>query len=79
MIVDNVSGILVPDGDVAAMGEAIAALCKDPERRAQLSQAARIASMRFRIDSILGQWEDAITDALAPAQPQAVPLKAAAA
>jgi len=79
MIVANVSGLLVPDGDVAALGEAIAALCEDPARRAQLSQAARIASQRFKIDSILRQWEVAISEATAPARPGALHLKAAAA
>jgi glycosyltransferase involved in cell wall biosynthesis len=79
MIADNVSGILVPDGNVAALGEAIASLCDDPDRRAQLSQAARIASKRFSIDNILDQWEDVAADALAPAQTWTAPLKAAAA
>lgn len=79
MIVDDVSGLLVPDGDVAALGEAIAALCEDPERRERLSQSARIASQRFKIDSILRQWEETVADPLVPPQPDAIPLKAAAA
>ncbi len=65
MISDGESGILVPDGDVIAMGDAIAGLCADPDRRKLLSQNARIASRRFQVDAILQQWEQAATDALA--------------
>ena len=64
MISNGTSGILVSDGDVAALGDAIASLCADPDRREFLSHNARIASRRFQIDAILHQWEEAVTDAL---------------
>ncbi|SCW72475.1 Glycosyltransferase involved in cell wall bisynthesis [Sphingobium faniae] len=79
MIDDGTSGLLVPDGAVPALGEAMAALCADPARRAQLSQGARIASKRFTIDAILRQWEDVVAEALALERPAARKLTMAAA
>lgn len=72
MITDGASGLLVPDGDVPALGEAIAALCADPALRRRLSDGARIAAQRFRIDKVLLQWEAALREALElPAAPHA--------
>ncbi|BAV65633.1 glycosyltransferase family 4 protein [Sphingobium cloacae] len=71
MIANGVGGLLVPDGDVPALGEAMAALCNDPARRAQLSQGARIASQRFTTDAVLRQWEDVVAEALVLERPSA--------
>ncbi|HKY81568.1 MAG TPA: glycosyltransferase family 4 protein [Sphingobium sp.] len=79
MIADGVSGLLVPDGDVAALGEAMAALCADPEQRRRLAEGARVASKRFSIDHILRHWEQVAVDALAPPQSYATKVTAAAA
>lgn len=37
---DDVEGLLVPPGDIVALSKALAVLASDPERRAQLGQAA---------------------------------------
>jgi glycosyltransferase involved in cell wall biosynthesis len=65
MISDGVSGLLVPDGDVPALGRAIAQLCADPEQRRRLAEGARIASQRFAIDRILVEWERVAKEAIA--------------
>lgn len=79
MIADGVSGLLVPDGDSRALGEAIATLCLNPEYRQRLSQGARIAAKRFTIDRILAQWEETVTAALAPEHRFAAQIRTAAA
>ena len=68
MIADGISGLLVPDGDVSALGAAIAALCADPDQRRRLSEGARAASQRFTVDRVLVQWERAAMEAIAPRQ-----------
>lgn len=79
MISDGISGLLVPDCDVPALGEAIAALCADPEQRRRLSEAARISSQRFTIDRILIEWERAALEAIVPKQVLAGAMRTAAA
>ncbi|WP_340266357.1 glycosyltransferase family 4 protein [Sphingobium mellinum] len=64
MITDGVSGLLVPDGDVQALGESLVKLCADPDLRRHLSEGARAGAQRFTIDRILMQWEEALGEAL---------------
>ena len=66
MIADGISGLLVPDGDVTALGAAMAALSADPQQRRRLSEGARIAARRFTIDRVLAQWERTAKEAIAP-------------
>lgn len=40
-VVNGQTGILVPDGDIAALADAVYGLASDPERRRQLGEAAR--------------------------------------
>ncbi|HWV13485.1 MAG TPA: glycosyltransferase [Sphingobium sp.] len=68
MISDGISGLLVPDGDIAALGEAIAALSADADQRLRLSEGARMAAQRFTIDRVLAQWERTAREAIAPPQ-----------
>jgi glycosyltransferase involved in cell wall biosynthesis len=44
-IVDGETGLLVPRGDSAALGEAIAELVRDPERRAAMGRAAHARAL----------------------------------
>ena len=48
-IVTPTTGVLVPDIDAGALGEALVALCRDPRRRAELGAAgpATVAWMRW--------------------------------
>jgi phosphatidyl-myo-inositol alpha-mannosyltransferase len=61
---DEVDGLLVPMGDAVELGEALAALALDPERRARMSAAARERAERFawpRVTSeIVGVYEEAL-------------------
>ncbi|WP_097090780.1 glycosyltransferase family 4 protein [Novosphingobium sp. Chol11] len=78
MISDGISGLLVPDGDIAALGAAIAALSADPDQRQRLSEGARIAAQRFTIDRVLAQWERTAREAIAPREAAMGTIKAAA-
>src|SRR3546814_5110294 len=64
MIEHDRSGLLVPNGDGAALGEAIVALCNDPARRAALGQAARDRMADFGHDQVLARWQSVITSIL---------------
>ena len=49
---DGVTGLLVPPGDAAALADAIAGLCADPERLATMGRAGRERVARFAIGSV---------------------------
>ncbi len=50
VVEDGTTGRLVPPGDAAALGAAIADLCRDGARRAAMGAAARVAVRRFSAD-----------------------------
>jgi glycosyltransferase involved in cell wall biosynthesis len=79
MITHGESGLLVPDGDVAGLGEAIAELCADAARRRQLAQGAVQASLRFEPAAILKLWEEVLVQALPVASRAAPEITATAA
>jgi glycosyltransferase involved in cell wall biosynthesis len=57
---DNVTGLLVPKGDLAALAEAIVALLRDPARRERMGAAARTrAAAIFGEDTIVASLLDA--------------------
>ena len=57
IITSNVSGILVPPGDVPALSRAIGRLVKDGALRARLARAGLESVSRFAPDEILDRWE----------------------
>jgi N-acetylgalactosamine-N,N'-diacetylbacillosaminyl-diphospho-undecaprenol 4-alpha-N-acetylgalactosaminyltransferase len=63
VIEDDVTGLLVPVGDVAAIAEAIASLLSQPDRRAEMGKAAP-GLMRQRFDSVklTRRWEALLLD-----------------
>src|SRR3546814_467758 len=65
MIEQETSGILVPNGDVAALAEALAKLCSDGALRIRLGENARAAMRRFTTDRILEHWQQKLWEALA--------------
>ena len=58
VIVDGETGLLVPEGDVAALARALLALIRDPERRHRLGEQAARLAVRFDFETIMKQWDD---------------------
>jgi len=65
IVEDGVTGIIVPQGDVAALAEAMESLMRDPPRRAALGEAARArAHSDFSADRVASEvmtvWDEAL-------------------
>ena len=58
IITSNVSGVLVPPGDVPALSRAIGRLVRDGALRARLARGGLKSVSRFAPDEILNRWED---------------------
>ena len=65
MIRHGYSGLLVPEGNVEALADALDRLCADGNLRQKLGDAARLDARRFAPELILSQWEEAIVSVLA--------------
>ena len=75
---DQVEGVLVPQGDVAALAAALDRLLADPARRAALGAAARQGARRFDRARVMAAWQEAIVAATSGnrSRPQGDPLAA---
>jgi len=61
LLIENVTGLVLPGGDAGAWAEAIAALIADPARRRDMSHAARAYAERR-----LPSWDDVLATDLLP-------------
>ena len=68
IIDDGRDGVLVPDGDVTALADAIIALTGDDERRRRLGAAALEKAAAYDLPAIGSRWE-ALLDAVASSRP----------
>lgn len=66
MIVEGRNGMLVPPGDVEALGRAMTRLAADPVLRNRLSQSAHIAAARLEPGRIMAQWDTVLSRAVQP-------------
>lgn len=67
-VADGATGLLVPEGDVAALAAALAALAGDPGRRAALGAAGRARAVaELTWDAVAARYRDAYRLALTPA------------
>jgi len=53
---DGVSGLLVPDGDIAALAAALVAVMSDEQARVSFSAGAKTAALRFSREHVLVKW-----------------------
>lgn len=63
-IIDEDSGILVPQGDVDALEQAMRGLIEDPDRREAMGRAARLRAQLFAAESVLPRFEQVYRDML---------------
>jgi glycosyltransferase involved in cell wall biosynthesis len=64
MITDGKDGLLVPEGDIAALAAALARMMGDPDLRHELGSAATGAAERFAPERIGAQWQSMIDTVL---------------
>ncbi|MDQ1130522.1 glycosyltransferase [Microbacterium sp. SORGH_AS_0888] len=64
LLVDG-SGILVPDGDVDALADAVIRILRDPALRARLGQQARARAADYAPEPVMAAMADAVRRALA--------------
>src|SRR6267142_6615364 len=58
IIRDGIDGLLVPNGDVSGLANAMERLMSNPEERGRLSARAPEVLARFGTDRIIAQWEE---------------------
>jgi len=65
---DRVNGVLVPEGDVAALASALAELLASPEKRRAMGEASRsLALARFALDTIVDRYTELFLELERPA------------
>ncbi|HEX8141338.1 MAG TPA: glycosyltransferase family 4 protein [Pyrinomonadaceae bacterium] len=64
IIVNNVSGILVPNEDVKALAAAMSRLMSDEQERKRIAASARLVRAQFGIEKVMKMWEDLIEQVL---------------
>jgi glycosyltransferase involved in cell wall biosynthesis len=57
VIVDGVTGRLVPEGDVEALAQALLGLIRDAESRRRMGAEAARRADRFDFEAIMKQWD----------------------
>ena len=62
MVDDGVDGILVPEGDLAALGDAMRELIEDPAKRRRYGAAALEKARSYDIEVIGRQWAELLGD-----------------
>jgi glycosyltransferase involved in cell wall biosynthesis len=62
MITDGVDGLLVAEGDVAAMSASIRQLIGDPRLRARMGAEGRRTAARYDQRSICARWEAVLAE-----------------
>jgi glycosyltransferase involved in cell wall biosynthesis len=69
VISDGVDGVLVKNGDVDALAQAIIALIEDDDRRRRLAAAGRETARLYGMENIGRKWEALMAELTAPARP----------
>jgi glycosyltransferase involved in cell wall biosynthesis len=66
IVLDGVTGLLVPVGDLAALGSALAQLLDDPQRRKAMGEAGRDRARRcFTAERMVGRVEQCLQEVVA--------------
>ena len=57
LVRQGTNGVLVPNGDVGGLADALCVLMADPRRRARMGEAARATARKYDIGRISHRWE----------------------
>ena len=57
VIIDSRTGLLVKEGDVEALANALLGLIRDPEARRRMGEEAAAQAVRFDFETIMKQWD----------------------
>jgi glycosyltransferase involved in cell wall biosynthesis len=58
IITDGINGLLVPKGDISALGRAMCRLSDDKSLQKKLRRSARIKSEEWKTERVIKKWED---------------------
>lgn len=59
---DGIDGVLVPDGDIKSLSDAIDRLVRNPEERLRLGNAARNVVDKYGLDKVMRMWEELLEE-----------------
>ena len=62
LIASGVNGLLVPQGDIGGLTEALRSLMDDPERRRALGAAGLESAREFEADAVVDRWIDLVEE-----------------
>ena len=62
IIQDKVNGLLVPDGDVSQLSEAMELLITNPQMRDALAKNAKTVYSSYSEETVMSQWEALFKD-----------------
>jgi glycosyltransferase involved in cell wall biosynthesis len=65
-ITDNANGLLVKNGDVDSLAEAILWMIQHPDDRRRMGRAARTAAARYQKDEIMSKWVSLFDSLVSP-------------
>ena len=68
LVVDGVTGLLVPAGDVSALAQAISSVLRDPRAAQQLGTAGRNRAREFTVSAVVERVERMYASAIAEAR-----------
>jgi glycosyltransferase involved in cell wall biosynthesis len=66
LVTDGVNGLLVPDGDVDALADALLRLIADPAERRRMGLAALDRAQGYTADAVVARWEALFERLLGP-------------
>ena len=64
VVQNNISGLIVPRGDVKALADAVLLLLENKVLYDKLRKGALIKAQEYKSDIVLGKWEKAIINHL---------------
>jgi glycosyltransferase involved in cell wall biosynthesis len=78
IVEDRVNGLLVPEGDVRALGAALVEMIEHEDLRRRCSEGARLTAERFSLERVGPMWDRLIAELISRDRPAAPPTRTGA-